>query len=326
MNISVLGLISIDNLAFAGHKSYVGGGGLATAWVSSLWQTPTTLFSVSCNDDCNRIINKNLGLNSNFFSHVSLSKSQDVPNFEIERNGEDFIFRINKLLDIQNCLELFLNQKYTHQYIKLPASSFLQRKNWDGDFSVNPQGKFNLQEFNKTVKTNGFVILNYAELRDCSGLSLLEAMQYIESIKRSFVITLGRCGAICYYSKEQKWWYCPSIYSSSFCSALGCGDAFAGGFLSAYSKKLPIHLCLVYGTFSAFVATKVPNNMVAHWFYNELIEEIDILCENICIFLSAKSAYNYIINHKMQVRTLNDGLSNKTHLFFDWTYNLSTDS
>lgn len=321
MQINVLGLISIDRLAFLNHKTYLGGGGLATAWVASLWEVPTTLYSIACTDTCRKIIKKNAITNSDFFSLVSLSQSKLVPNIEIEQSGDEYLFHINDLTNIENSLEFFLKNTHSQQYIKLPASSFSNQKIWEGNFSLNPQGKFELQSLNKTVKTHGFIFLNHTELMNCSSLSLLEAMKYIENTEQAFIITLGRHGVLCYYAQERKWWYCPSINSNVYSSALGCGDAFAGGFLSAYSRCLPIHLCLAYGTISAYIATKSPNNMVTHWFYENPIAEINELCELVRFFSSAKSAFDYITEKKEPIFTLDNSISNKIHLTFDWIYN-----
>ncbi len=266
MKLHVLGLVSIDTLEFDGSTSYLGGGALSTAWVASLWGVPSTLYSISCENAYTETINKNLLWNRDLFSHITLSRNKPMTRFNIARHNQDYQYKIINMNDSQTELQQFLNITADMQYIKLPVSNFIGLEHMVNTASINPQGTFNLTDFIKVLRTEGFIFLNSNELLLSSNVDFLSALQYIESWKQSFVITLGKSGSICYYADDANWYFCPSIQSIPYISALGCGDAFAGGFLAAYTKnQSSIVDCMFYGTLSAYLTTYSPNNLVSVW-------------------------------------------------------------
>ena len=296
MPLDILGLVSIDTLDFLDGKSYVGGGGLATAWISALWDVDTTLYSINSSVRCNRIIDGNLSKQQCGFHHVPLGVADKTTCFNIlqDNRTSDYIYRITHLNGALGELVSFFAQSKHEQYIKLPASNFFQLKSRCGHFSVNPQGSFNLIEFCNAINTSGFVFLNKKELLDSSNVSLLGAFKYIENMYQSFVITLGEEGSICYYSIDKTWWYCPSIFSDDYISTLGCGDSFAGGFLAAYIKQKPINECLAQGTISAYYTMQSPSNMITRCFDDKSLNHIVELSKYTTSFLSAKDLHEYI--------------------------------
>lgn len=268
MQLSVLGLVSIDTLNFEGGQSYVGGGGLATAWVASLWGVNTTLYSINSNSLCNKIIERNLLISARTLTHKDCFNAHETTRFSISqgRQENEFSYNISNLYNSSDELIAFLRIDSNRKYIKLPASNFYLLDNVNRDFSVNPQGHFDLKEFCSFVQPKGFVFLNRQELLDSTHVDFFEALKYLENVSQSFVVTLGKDGAICYHCTERKWWYCPSIYTNNIKSTLGCGDAFAGGFLSAYTQGFSIQQCLAQGVFSAYCATQSASNMITKWF------------------------------------------------------------
>lgn len=267
MQLSVLGLVSIDTLIFEDGQSYVGGGGLATAWVASLWGANTILYSINSNSLCSEIIKRNLLIHKTSLVHKDYFLTHDTTQFSILQGYQpnEFSYNISNLYNSAKELSDFMDLDTNSKYIKLPASNFYSLKNANGDFSVNPQGQFDLKKYCSIVKPKGFIFLTRQELLDSMQIDFYEALKYLESISQSFVVTLGENGAICYHSAERIWWYCPSIYTYNIKTTLGCGDAFAGGFLSAYIQKLSIQQCLAQGTFSAYCAMQSPSNMVTKW-------------------------------------------------------------
>lgn len=296
MPLDILGLVSIDTLDFLGGKRYVGGGGLASAWVSSMWNVETTLYSVNSNTICNRVIESNIVRTPSYFCHIPLGATNKTTHFTISQQtrNDEYAYKISRLDSAFNELLAFLDASKYDQYIKLPASNFFPLRNYVGKFSVNPQGKFCLQDYCNEVTTSGFIFLNKAELLACSRTSLLEALEYIEYICRPFVITLGKEGAICYYSATKTWWYCPSLFCSNFLSTLGCGDSFAGGFLAGFAKKLSIGDCLAQGTLSAYCAMQSPSNMITQWPNDTSLQNIVAIDRYIKVFDSARALYEYI--------------------------------
>lgn len=306
MPLDILGLVSIDTLDFLDRKSYVGGGGLATAWTSSMWNVDTTLYSINCDTTCNQIIENNIAQKTSYFHHVLLGATDKTTCFNIfETKKDDYTYKITQLNSVFDELLLFLDKSKHEQYIKLPASDFFQLRNYTGNFSVNPQGKFNLMDYCNMINTSGFIFLNKNELLTCSEMSLLCVLEYIESNCQSFVITLGKEGAICYHSLTKTWWYCPSIFTNNYLSTLGCGDSFAGGFLAAYVKKLPIDQCLAQGTISAYCAMQSPSNMITQWIDDTPLKYIDEMLKYIKSFTSAVALHKYISSGHDLCITLN---------------------
>lgn len=208
-------------------------------------------------------------------------------------------YKITHLSSSLNELLVFFSKSRFEQYIKLPASNFYSLKNYKGNFSLNPQGKFDLQDYYNKLNTSGFIFLNKKELLNCSKMSILPTLKYIEVHNQSFVITFGKKGSICYYNTAQLWWYCPSIFSDNFLSTLGCGDAFAGGFLSAYVQKLTIPQCLVYGTISAYCTMQSQSNMITRWFDKTSLQYVtEILYDYIKSFTSASELYKHMTNEE----------------------------
>lgn len=320
MPLDILGLVSIDTLEFFDRKSYVGGGGLATAWIASLWNVDTTLYSINSNKICNKIIESNVSTKQSYFRHVPLGSSTKTTHFNIFQGDskDDYTYKITQLNSAFDELTSFLSKSEHEQYIKLPALNFYQLQNGNRSFSANPQGNFNLIEYCDTINTSGFIFLNKKELLNCSKMSLLCALEYIESVCQSFVITLGKDGSICYDSVEKMWWHCPSIFTNSYLSTLGCGDSFAGGFLAAYIKKLPISQCLAQGTISASCTMQSPSNMIVQWFDDTSLQHIVELYKYIEFFTSAIELHKYISDRKNSC--INLSLSLDPNQKFCWIY------
>lgn len=320
MPLDILGLVSIDTLDFLDGKRYVGGGGLATAWISSMWNIDTTLYSINSNTTCNQIIESNLLQKPSHFRHIPLGTADRTTCFNIfqDTKRNEYTYTITQLNSVSDELLLFLARSKHEQYIKLPASNFIQLQNYTGHFSVNPQGKFNLIDYCNILNTSGFIFLNKNELLDCSEMSLLCALEYIESNHQSFVVTLGKKGAICYHSVSKTWWYCPSIFVDKYLSTLGCGDSFAGGFLAAYIKKMSIDQCLVQGTISAYCAMQSPNNMITHWIDDTALQNINEMHKYIKTFTSAVALHKYISDG--QDLCIHLSLALDSTLNFCWVY------
>ena len=322
MTLDVFGLVSIDTLAFYDNNSYVGGGGLATAWIASLWSLSTTLHSVSCNNKCIDIIENNTYSNKSFFTHIPMYIGNTMTTISIQQyiKETEYQYIINNLVDAETSLKQFLKRDFENKYIKLPASKFRDYNNSYGIVSANPQGHFNLQQFVTDTNINGFVFLNYRELLNCSNMQFSDTLHYIERSEKSFVITLGKFGAICYCCNEKNWWYCPSIVSINCRTALGCGDAFAGGFLSAYIQQFSIDICLARGTVSAYYATKSPSNMVENWFIKKPVQAIERVNTKIRSFESAQDILQYLHNNKEHFSICDGDLSFDESLSFQWKY------
>lgn len=265
MNVNVFGLVSVDILEFQNHTSYLGGGALATAWIASLWEVPSNLYSISCKNYYNEIIDKNILWNKEFFSHTVLSKNKKMAQFEISEQNGDYAYKIQGIDNTQEELKQFLEMTLKGQYIKLPANNFRNLEKMMTSASINPQGMYNLIDLTQKIHTEGFIFLNNKELLMNSKLYFSSALVYIEKIQQSFVVTLGHKGAVCYSANEKKWYYCPAIRSTQCINTLGCGDAFAGGFLAAVAKKYSIDKCMVFGTISAYLVTCSPSNMITVW-------------------------------------------------------------
>lgn len=263
--LNVLGLISIDTLTFEGYKSYLGGGALSTAWIASLWQIPTTLYSTAFHKELSDIIARNLLWNTGLFSHIALSTHLPMTTFEISQCNDDYLYKIAHMHDFHNQLEYFLKCANGEQYIKLPATNFSNIEKLLTSASINPQGTFDLIDFTRKIHTDGFIFLNCKELLAASKGDLSTSLKLVQSTGQSFVVTLGARGSICYDATESAWHFCPSILSTQYNSSLGCGDAFAGGFLAAKVKMHAIDDCMLYGTISAYLATYSPSNMVTAW-------------------------------------------------------------
>jgi len=323
VTLDVLGLVSIDTLAFYDNNSYVGGGGLATAWIASLWDLSTTLHSVSCNKKCFDIIENNTYSNKKFFTHIPMYISSIMTTIIIQQyiKEAEYQYTINNLTNAETNLRHFLQKDLENKYIKLPASYFGNCNNSYGFISVNPQGYFNLQQFVADTNINGFIFLNYRELLSCSNMQFSDTLHYIERSKKSFVITLGKFGAICYCREKNHWWYCPSIVSRNCRGTLGCGDAFAGGFLSAYIQQSSIGICLAKGTVSAYYATKSPNNMVINWFIEKPVQVIETVNAKIRCFESAQEVLQYLQSDSEHFSVCDSDLSFDENLSFQWKYN-----
>lgn len=274
MGLNVFGLVSVDTLEFDNYTSYLGGGALSTAWVASLWGVQSTLYSVSYNSMYNEVFDRNLTQNNKFFSHIRLSENKLMTRFKISRDDSEFKYKILNLNLCHDELRHFLSTTTGLTYIKIPAVNFIDLATMLTAASLNPQGRFDLIEITKKIHTDGFIFLNYTELISSSKLNLPHSLKYIESLKQSFVITLGKEGVICYYSDKETWYFCPSVHTAQPISTLGCGDAFAGGFLAAYAKHHSLLDCLFYGTISAYLATYSVGNMVEVWLKNTNEENV----------------------------------------------------
>lgn len=266
--INVLGLVSLDTLQFENGKSYLGGGAFATAWIASLWGVHANLYSTSYNKEYDKIVQNNMLWNAELFSHMPLATSKPMTRFEISRSNEDYSYKIFNMNNSQVELKRFLYETKGEQYIKLPAGNFLGLSNMISQASMNPQGKFDLIQFMTRLHTDGYIFLNNKELLSSSKLDFASTLKYIENMKQSFVITLGANGAICYDAYSCNWCYSSSIQTLKHVCTLGCGDAFAGGFLAAQAKRKSISECMLYGTISAYLLTYSPSNMPTIWLDN----------------------------------------------------------
>lgn len=317
MRLNVFGLVSIDTLEFDNRSSYVGGGALATAWVASLWKVPSTLYSISCGKEYEKKIQKNVLWNKDFFSHSTLSSSKKMVRFEISETEGDYTYKIYELEDVKEELKKFLEITGKEQYLKLPASNLIDFANKLTMPSFNPQGRYNLLELTKQIHTDGFIFLNRCELLMNTNLSFVLALKYIEDSRQSYVITLGNHGAICYYANDKAWCFCPIVQSVPLANTLGCGDAFAGGFLAAFMKYSAIAESMILGTISAYLVTYAPSNMITVWL--ETISERDIfdkLLSSIKFFDTADKLIEYLhFTHDVCVTwNLSSYLTSK----FDW--------
>lgn len=320
MRLNVFGLVSIDTIEFNNGLSYIGGGALATAWVASLWKVPSTLYSISCGKEYQQKIQKNVLWNKDYFSHSTLSASKQMVRFEIFEDEGDYTYKIYDLDDVKEELKKFLEKTGKEQYLKLPACNLIDFANKLTISSFNPQGRYNLFELTKQIHTDGFIFLNRCELLMNSNLSFLLALKYIESSQQSYVITLGKEGAICYYANDRVWCFCPAVQSEPHINTLGCGDAFAGGFLAAFMKYSAIAESMILGTISAYLVTYAPSNMVTVWL--ETISEADIfnkLLSSIEFFDTADKLIQYLHFRHDECVTWNISsyLINK----FDWKLN-----
>lgn len=317
MRLNVLGLVSVDTLVFDNYTSYLGGGALSTAWIASLWEVPTTLYSISCRSVYNEVINRNLRENSELFSHIILSKDKPMTRFEISICNGDYAYKISNMDDFQDELRQFLNTTMGGQFIKLPARNFINLESLITVASLNPQGIFDLLSFTKKIHTGGFIFLNKNELLTASKQDFLSSLKYIENIQQSFIITLGECGAVCYHADDAIWFFCPSIQSTRCVNLLGCGDAFAGGFLAARVRQYSIADCMYYGTISAYLATYSPSNMVAVWLDSTYEDNIfGDLKKTIRYFEKADGVMEFLQSHerKSVVLKANPCISSK----FNW--------
>lgn len=325
--INVIGLVSLDKTYFDEKKTYLGGGAFATAWITSLFNINTDLYSISCHNEYNNIIKNNLRWNANLFSHFSFSSNKPMTVFEISSNGIDYFYKIQNLRTAANELTEFLITRQVNdiiKYIKLPYSDIVANSVFLSDESMNPQGKFDLIDFSSKVHTNGYIFLNKNELlNSCSGLDFFSALEYIESIRQSFIITLGIDGAICFDNDSNNWYYSPSIFSDEYVCSLGCGDAFAGGFLSGkfYDKTIPE--CMMIGTLSGYLLSLSPSNMPTKWFtpeanidnfYRSFINEVKCFkhVEYLKSFLNTNKSKQYLLRDNFDVA-----------LSFDWEIRLS---
>lgn len=296
MFLNVLGLVSIDTLGFYNNKHYVGGGGLATAWASALWGIDSYLYSIDSNTICQRIIDENSKYNRNF-AHLPINTSIDTVKFIIEKDelSDGYNYRIIGYKNYDKRIIRFLSLDNSEKYIKLSVSNYELLNSAKRCFSINPQGDFDLMKFCNIVNKTRFIFLNINELLHSSKMNLLEVLKYIENNKHSFVITLGKDGSICYYHDNDEWWFFPSINSDKYMSSLGCGDAFAGGFLSAFIKGLPIKLCLARGTISAYCALYSPNNIINNWISKKSLAELNRMRYPDFCFSNASDLYSFIL-------------------------------
>ncbi|HUM84986.1 MAG TPA: carbohydrate kinase family protein [Lachnospiraceae bacterium] len=316
--INVLGLISIDTLQFENYTSYLGGGAFATAWIASLWSVQAKLYSISCEKEYDAIINNNTSWNADSFSHVSLTKNKPMTRFEISQIDGDYSYKIFNMYDSKIELEQFLSETTIGQYIKLPAKNFWKLSDPICTASLNPQGGFDLFEFTSKLHTDGFIFLNKKELLTSSQLDLASTLKYIETKHQSFVITLGEEGAICYDAQSSKWCYSPSIQTLNYKSTLGCGDAFAGGFLAAKAKGYSVSDCMFYGTISAYLLTYSPSNMPTLWLDHNGGYEYLVwgLKDAIRYFETANDLVNFLLTQDAKNVTLNHSLN--LSIEFDW--------
>ena len=115
MPLDTLGLVSIDTLRFLDGKSYVGGGGLATAWISALWNMDTTLYSINSNVRCNRIIDSNLLKQQCKFRHIPLGMTGKTTSFNIflENQTGDYKYIVSNLTSaVDELISFFAQSKH----------------------------------------------------------------------------------------------------------------------------------------------------------------------------------------------------------------------
>lgn len=301
MKLNVFGLVSIDTINFQDGISYIGGGALATAWLASLWKVPTVLYSLTCNQECQQRIQDNILFNNNCFGHTTFSTNKEMVRFYISESEQDYSYAIRNFDTAKEELKLFLEMTSKEQYIKLPASHLVDCASLITDASYNPQGRYDLFELTKKITTSGFVFLNRNELLNGMKLDFQCALKAIERTKQSYVITLGINGAICYYAVESKWYCCPIIKSEKLSNTLGCGDAFAGGFLAAYTKYSSITQGMIIGTVSAYLATYSPSNMITVWL--PTISESDIITKllySVKVFETSDGVIQYMKSDKFK--------------------------
>lgn len=321
MQLDVLGLLSIDTLRFLDGNDYLGGGGLSTAWISSLWNTKTVFYSVNSNKKSSKIIQSNQAVNKSQFRHISLNNVNELLNFEIYQDASEYLYKINDLQLVNNELTHFLSKSNNNKYIKLPAQFFYTAELPSLKFSVNPQGNYSLFDFCRIVNNDGLIFLNKKELLNSSKLSFHDALKYIQKSSHSFVVTLGNKGSVFYERNTDQWWYCPCIQSENCLSTLGCGDAYAGGFLSAYINNFSIYQCLSRATCSAYCATLAPGSVVASWLQPSIYKYFDEFNNYIINFSSAHEVFSFLTSNSTYSIALKLPL-NKS-MVFDWRYKSS---
>lgn len=124
--------------------------------------------------------------------------------------------------------------------------------------------------------TANLIIMNEEEACELAQGTVEDCIEFIKSIKKCAVITLGGTGAIAVF--EGNIWYCATR-DVKVVDTLGAGDGFAGGFLYGLASGLPLPECLQLGNYIAAevvsrIGGRIEENLthiIAHKKYQQLL-------------------------------------------------------
>ncbi len=262
MKVGVIGFCELDTLEYMGNSIFIGGGALSTSIQIALWGVHVNLFSCLGSEFPLPLLYQRLESVSHCFILSNISSGDSIVRMSIKRENNDFSFSIIDLGCWPDTTLMNFNIMRGHfgiGYTKLPyqmTCSFLDyvtRNGWTST-AVNPQGSYSFEQL-KDLKAN-LLFFNEKEICNAARKKLPEVLQDISELKRDVVITLGTRGVILYNYSTHNYYHAPAKDVLAI-DTLGCGDAFAGGFIALRAKGKGVEDQIAGGILSAALETQL---------------------------------------------------------------------
>lgn len=288
MRIGVIGFCELDTLVYLKNAQVFGGGALSTAIHAASYGVHVSLYTYCGTDFPTSVLRNKLNPINHNLTINDLSKECSAVQILINKESHDHTWSILnlggwkkvKLIDFKD-----IDNRFCIGYMKLPhiiacnLSDYVARN--VPFIAVNPQGAYLFEQL-KALKAD---LLFFSEKEICNAAKnrLPAVLQILPELKKDIVVTIGGYGAIFYSQQTKKYYYVPSI-DVDIVDTLGCGDAFAGGFIAFQAKGKKITDQLAAGILSALLNSQTWGALPDPTPINDREDILSDITSHICVF------------------------------------------
>ena len=289
MRVGVIGFCEYDTLKYMGNSRFIGSGALSTAIHIALYGVYVSFFTYCGLDFPKSMIYAKLKPVRQYFSFNDIPRECTAVQVTIKKENHDHTWSIVnpgawnnvKLSDFEDIAE-----KCNTVYIKLPyhiasdLSTYIAKDD-ALNIAINPQGVY----FFKHLKGLAADLLFFSEREICSAAkkTLSGVLQILPTLEKDVVITIGNRGAVLYNRSDSAYYYVPP-FDVDVVDTLGCGDAFAGGFIASQMKGEKTKDQLAAGILCATLNTQTYGALPDPLLFKECEEAIRSIMSHIHVF------------------------------------------
>ena len=294
MKIGVIGFCELDTLVYLKNSQVFGGGALSTAIHAASYGVHVSFYTYCGTNFPTSVMRNKLKSINHYLTINDISKECSAVQILIKKENHDHTWSLLDLGGWKN-LELTdfkdINSRLCTGYIKLPytiacnLSNYVARNNIPF-IAINPQGTYLFEQL-KVLKAD---LLFFSEKEICNAAKnkLPVVLQVLPELEKDIVVTIGSCGAIFYSQSTEKYYYVPS-FDVDVVDTLGCGDAFAGGFIAFQAKGKKVTDQLAAGVLSAILNSQSWGALPDPVLVNDYEDILSDIVSHICVFDSSIS-------------------------------------